>query len=473
MPSEFLTFLLYLFYGMAFFAIGVSITSRDTRASHLKIAGVLWLFALFAYSHAFHEWFELYQNLPSPVFHQRFIPLINLLKLIVVFVSFSFLLLFGIRILRIVFPGKNRLFNLVPIALIVLLAVVVLPLPNLLSSENFSFINSRIRNFIGLPAAACAGLGLILYSQTVTHISRKGARNFIGAGIALITYGLLTGVVPSGTHLPILNAPIELFRGLSAFVILHFVMNALYTFDEERKLLMEDRLSRFAKAEKLHALGKLAFGIAHEINNPLTNVSMNVEMLVKDLAEPIDKKRITKRITSIERNLDRAAKIARELLAFSTEKEAEFVPASLNDIIKSSLELLGSRKKEYKLTVHLDDTPPIAAIPWKLEEVFLNILVNAMDATPKNGVIKILTRCEENQVLAKICDSGCGIPPEMVSLVMDPFFTTKEVGQGTGLGLSICYGIMDLHGGHIELESEVDQGTTVTLSFPLKGVTNG
>ncbi|MCD6187218.1 MAG: hypothetical protein J7K09_03545, partial [Desulfuromusa sp.] len=126
MPSEFLTFLLYLFYGMAFFAIGVSITSRDTRASNLKIAGVLWLFALFAYSHAFHEWFELYQNLPSPVFHEQFIPLINLLKLILVFVSFSFLLLFGIHILRLVFPGKNQLFNLLPFVAVVVLIIAIL-----------------------------------------------------------------------------------------------------------------------------------------------------------------------------------------------------------------------------------------------------------------------------------------------------------------------------------------------------------
>ncbi len=472
MPSEFLTFLLYLFYGMAFFAIGVSITSRDTRASNLKIAGVLWLFALFAYSHAFHEWFELYQNLPSPVFHEQFIPLINLLKLILVFVSFSFLLLFGIHILRLVFPGKNQLFNLLPFVAVVVLIIAVLPFPDHLSGDAFTFINSRIRNFIGLPAAVCSGLGLIFYSRTVTHISTKGARNFIGAGIALMTYGLLTGVVPSGTHLPLWNAPIELFRGLSAFVILHFVMNALHTFDEERKLLIEERLTRFAKAEKLHALGKLAFGIAHEINNPLTNVSINVEMLTKDLTGPIDQKRVTKRITAIERNLDRASKIARELLAFSTEKEAEFVPTPLGDIIKSSLELLGSRKKEYKLTVNLGDTPPILAIPWKLEEVFLNILVNAMDATPKHGVIEISTQAEEGQVIARISDSGCGIATETLNQVMDPFFTTKEIGQGTGLGLSICYGIMDLHGGHIELESKTDQGTTVTLTFPLKGFTD-
>ena len=474
MPSEFLIFLLYLFYGMAFFAIGVSITSRDTRASQLKIASVLWLFALFAYSHAFHEWFELYQSFPSPDFHNQILPLINPLKLILVFVSFSFLLLFGIRVLRIVFPGKEWLFNLLPVTLIAALIIAVFPLPDLLLDENFTFINSRIRNFIGLPAAAFAGLGLLLYSRTVTHISHKGARNFIGAGVALMAYGLLTGIIPSGTRLPILwNTPIELFRGLSAFVILHFVMNALYTFDEERKLLMEERLARFAKAEKLHALGKLAFGIAHEINNPLTNVSINVEMLSKDLGGEIHRERAMKRLAAIERNLDRASKIARELLAFSTEKEAEFIPTSLNAIIRSTLELLGSRKKDYVITVVAEDIPNIPAIPWKLEEVLLNILVNAMDATPKNGNITISTQRGDHSLQLKVCDSGCGIPAECLTQVMDPFFTTKEVGQGTGLGLSICYGIMDLHRGQIELESRHRHGTTVSLIFPLKGGGNG
>ncbi|MEA3363451.1 MAG: ATP-binding protein [Thermodesulfobacteriota bacterium] len=472
MPSEFFTFLLYLFYGMAFFAIGVSITSRDTRASNLKIASVLWLFTLFAYSHAFHEWFELYQSLPSPSFPEQFIPLINFLKLALVFVSFGFLLLFGIRILQLVFPDKYWLLNLPPILLVLLLLITILPLSDTLSSEAFTFINSRIRNFIGLPSAACAGLGLILYSRTVAHISNKGAKNFIGAGIALLAYGLLTGVIPSGTHLPIINAPIELFRGLSAFAMLHFFMNALYIFDEERKLLTEERLIRFAKAEKLHALGKLAFGIAHEINNPLANISMNVEMLKSELSNPANNGRTTKRFDTIDRNLDRASKIARELLAFSTDKETEFVPKSLNDIIDSTLELLGSRRKIYRITVTHGDIANISAIPWKLEEVFLNLLVNAMDATPEGGTISITTWQDESQIFAQVSDNGSGIPAELINQVMDPFFTTKEVGQGTGLGLSICYGIMDLHGGSIELESKDNLGTTVTLTFSQEGITD-
>lgn len=471
MPAEFLIFLLYLFYGMAFFAIGVSITSRDTRASHLKIAGVLWLFALFAYSHAFHEWFELYQNLPLPSsdFLKHYALPIYTAKLLLVLLSFVFLLIFGVRLLRLAFPEQRRLINLLPIPLVILLLFSIAPFFGSFSPADYPYINARIRNFIGLPGAFFSGIGLLYYSRTLVHISEKGARNFAGAGYALMLYGILTGIIPSGTHLP-LGVPIELFRGLSAFLILHFVMHALFIFDEERRLLTEERLVRFAKAEKLHALGKLAFGIAHEINNPLSNVSMTVEMLKDEMTVAENSEKSQKRFATIERNLDRASKIARELLAFSTEREAEFVPTSINEVIESTLELLGSRRKVYQISIDYGQVGDISGIPWKLEEVFLNLLVNAMDATPEGGAISIVTRQQGGLVLVEIKDTGSGIPEDQISMVLDPFFTTKEVGQGTGLGLSICYGIMDLHGGNIEVNSEVDKGTKIKLSFS-QGVT--
>lgn len=476
MPNELYIFLLYLFYGMAFFAIGVSITSRDIRFSQLELAGSLWLLALFAYSHAFHEWFELYQQLPLGDFPEHLIPLILLLRLLLVLVSFSFLLLFGIRTLSLGWPAGKPVLYLLPVPLIILLLLSVQPLfspLNPLDSAAGLIIDSRIRNLVGLPAALSAGFGLILYSRTLTHISTKGANNFAGAGIALILYGILTGLIPSGTNLPLVNAPIELFRGLTAFVILHFVMHALHIFDEERKLLVEERLSRFAKAEKLHALGKLAFGIAHEINNPLANVSIGVEILKSDLSTAPTGKQTDKQLASIERNLDRASNIARELLVFSTEKESGFVPTSLNDIIDATLELLGSRRKDYRITIVHGAIPDVIAIPWKLEEVLLNLLVNAMDATATGGHIHIESRPHEAGVEVLIEDSGCGISPDIINQVMDPFFTTKEVGQGTGLGLSICYGIMELHGGRMELGSKEKMGTQIRLIFPDKELLDG
>lgn len=468
MESTFGVFTLYLFYGLAFFAIGVAITSRNTRASNLKIAGPLWLLALFAYSHAFHEWFEMYRRLAVTDFPELLLPWVQLSRLMLVFMSFTFLLLFGLRVLCLVVSRRRWLLVLLPAVLSILLIVVVMVHWHDPSSAFFLVVDERIRNLIGLPSATLAGLSLILYSRTVTDISLKGARNFSHAGWALIIYGVLTGVVPSGTLLLPFNAPVELFRTLSAFALLHFMMHALTTFDEERALLIEERLIRFAKSEKLHSLGQLAFGIAHEINTPLSNISLNMELLKKSLHPVVNDAGITRRCQAIERNLDRASKIAQELLTFATDKETTLIPTDLNAVLQSTLELLGARRKAYTITIDsVGSQTFVPGIPWKLEEVFLNILINAMDAMPDGGTIRIhISATGSAGTLVAITDSGTGIPETQLHRVLDPFFTTKDVGQGTGLGLSICFGIMEMHGGSIELTNSPEGGTAVTLSFP-------
>ncbi len=464
-----LIFPLYLFYGMAFFAIGVSITSRDTSVSSLMIARPLRYFSLFAYSHALLEWYTLYLILYSAVFSVAVLPWINFTKLVLVTVSFGFLLQFGISLLRRAYPGGRNWFFLIPL-LLVILVFVSLPLhDNFLSGFPFGTADIRIRYLIGFPSALIASFSLVLYSRTVRHISRKGALNFAGAGFALACYGILTGIVPSGSMLPMINTPVELLRGISAFVILYFVMNALHTFDVERKMVIEERLQRFAKAEKLSSLGKLAFGVAHEINNPLTNVSLTVELLKGELGktgELSDPR--AKRFATIERNLGRASKIASELLFFSTDKDTDYQPADLNELINGTLELLGARRKDYQIELKLQPLPLISVIPWKVEEVFLNVLSNAIEVLDDNGIIQIESQVETDQILVRITDNGPGIAGADLPFVLDPFFTTKEVGKGTGLGLSICFGIMEMHGGKIEVVNSPDQGTEVSLTFQAK-----
>ncbi len=258
----------------------------------------------------------------------------------------------------------------------------------------------------------------------------------------------------------------ELFRGLSAVLILHFMMHALHTFDEEMKAAIEDRLNRFVQSEKLSALGKLAAGIAHEINNPLANVSLNLEMLKKELELIGGPQEQTKKIEAAQRNLDRASQIAGELLHISSERESEFEMTHLDDIISSVLNLLGPRGRDYRITVDLDDVESVLAVPWKLEEVFLNVIINAMDATVSGGSISVNGYRRNGKTIVEISDNGAGIKPEDLGRVMEPFFTTKGVGQGTGLGLSICYGIMQMHQGDIEIKSVPANGTTVSLIFP-------
>ncbi|HDL52895.1 MAG TPA: sensor histidine kinase, partial [Proteobacteria bacterium] len=440
MLRELLMFLLYLFYGGVFFAIGVAITSKDTSASNLGIARNLWIFALFAYTHGIHEWFEMYLNLASRPIAVQLVITFQIVQISLMFVSFSFLLLFGTRIMGYVLPAKRHWFSLFAVIIVVAWFGMILATNNKGTMDFFSMADLHMRNIIALPAALLSGCGFFIFSRTVLQISKKGGLNFAGAGISLILYGFATGMIRSGSIVPLLGVPIELIRGITAFAILHFIMNALHIFDVERKSLIEEQLTRFAKSEKLSSLGKLAAGIAHEINNPLANASINVEMLKKEMTQDRENGSFPKRLSAIEGSIDRASRIARELLDFSSDRSAEFSQTDLGDVIQSTLDLMRGEWKNHSITLDLDGSPMIRAIPWKLEEVFLNIFINAIDAMPDGGDIHVEARGENGEVFVRVTDTGTGIPPEHIDMVMDPFYTTKEVGQGTGLGLSICFG---------------------------------
>ncbi len=466
MEKELYIIAVYLFYGGAFFAIGVSITSRDTSMSKLGIARFLWIFALFAYIHGSHEWYEMFLKINNLYVASDPTIATNIIKLGLVFVSFLLFLFFGVCVFGIARPGYGTWLGIL-FTVLVGAAVFSLLFPWKGSAAGyFPWAEFRIRNLIALPAALLSGTGFILYSHAVQVVSRKGALNFTGAGLSVIVYGIFTGLIPSGTYISSYHLPVELFRGLSALFILHFMMRALHTFDEERKAVIEDRLDRFAQSEKLSALGRLAAGVAHEINNPLANMSLNLELLKKELQQDPDHSHQS-RIETMERNLERASRTAQELLHVSSERDSEMVETVLGSVVEGALNLLGPRKREYDFAVNLDGTETIRAIPWKIEEALLNILINSMDATPLGGRISVTGKKEKNRVLLEIADTGIGIDPENIARVMEPFFTTKEVGQGTGLGLSICYGIMELHNGQITIQSEPDKGTVVSLSFPL------
>lgn len=466
MDKDLYILIIYLFYGGAFFALGVSITSRDTSLSKLKIARFLWIFSLFAYIHGSHEWYVMFHKINTLYTASDPTVTTNIIMLGLLLISFLFFLLFGVCVLGIARPGNEMYLGIIFIVLVGTVVILMLLPWQGSPTGYFTWAESRIRNLIALPGALLSGAGFILYSRTVQGVSKKGAHNFTGAGLSVIVYGIFAGLVPSGTYISSTHLPVEFFRGLSALFILHFMMHALHTFDEERKAVIEERLDRFVRSEKLSALGRLAAGVAHEINNPLANMSLNLEILKKELPEEDSSQSHRSRIEMIERNLERASRIARQLLHVSSEQDSELVETELQSIVEGALNLLGPRDKDYNFIVKLDGTGTIKAIPWKIEEALLNILLNSMDATPLGGEISVTGIREKNCVLLKIADTGIGINPENLERVMEPFFTTKEVGQGTGLGLSICYGIMELHHGQIRIASDLGVGTVVTLSFP-------
>ena len=456
-----LDFSLYLLYGLAFFTLGVAILSRDTRISELGIAKIIWLLALFGIVHGFHEWLAFMEQLDPGIKTPAFL----LLRLAVVSLSFLFLLYFGVFLNIITFYGDQAL-KTTPRAAKTLIGVAALSLILVtfyLDVGSGKDINTRI--FVAFPGGLLSGIGLVMYSRIVRAFSRNVAINFIFAGSFMISYSILTGLIPSDMIVPFLGVKVIIFRGMSAFFIMLFTIRALSVFSLEQSELLNERLLRFSQSEKLTSMGILAAGIAHEINNPLANVSLNLEML-RDLV-PVDNDRINKKLDAIERNVTRASKIAKELLHFSRDKKTKLEPTDINHVVTSACNLLQNQKLSSIIRMDLQDIPKIMAISWKLEEVFINLLMNSIDACSEEDSIDIETFVDNNRVVAMITDTGHGIIEDDVFKVFDPFYTTKELGKGTGLGLSVCYNIIQQHGGEISLVSSEFGGTIVTVSFPV------
>jgi PAS domain S-box-containing protein len=222
-------------------------------------------------------------------------------------------------------------------------------------------------------------------------------------------------------------------------------------------------------SEKMASIGLLAAGVAHEVNTPLTGISSFTQMLLEG-ADPTDPKTVL--LEKIERQTFRAAKIVNGLLNLSRPGSAsnERIEVDLNAVITDVFSLLehqftvGSIKARRDLATA---AMPVMGIEHQLQQVFLNLFLNARDAMPSGGWLSVTTRIEGESVIAEIADTGLGIPSEQLARIYDPFFTTKAIGRGTGLGLSITYGIVREHAGTINCDSAVGQGTRFTLALPM------
>jgi signal transduction histidine kinase len=213
--------------------------------------------------------------------------------------------------------------------------------------------------------------------------------------------------------------------------------------------------------------------VAHEVNTPLTGISSFTQMLLEG-ADPEDPK--TRLLEKIERQTFRAAKIVNGLLTLSrpaTGAAGDRERVDLNMVIGDVLGLLEHQFELHRIKVRreLSELPTVVmGAEHKLQQVFLNLFLNAKDAMPRGGWLTVRTRADNGQVVAEVADTGSGIPSEYLARIYDPFFTTKAIGQGTGLGLSITYGIVREHGGSIDCESNIGQGTRFTLVLPAVAV---
>jgi signal transduction histidine kinase len=222
-------------------------------------------------------------------------------------------------------------------------------------------------------------------------------------------------------------------------------------------------------SEKMASIGLLAAGVAHEVNTPLTGISSFTQMLL-DGADPHDPKTVL--LEKIERQTFRAAKIVNGLLTLSRPGTpgGERTEVDVNAIVADVLSLLEHQFEVERIKVRreLAASPlPVVGIEHQLQQVFLNLFLNARDSMPRGGWLTVMTRIDGDSLQAEVADTGSGIPPEHLARIYDPFFTTKTIGRGTGLGLSITYGIVQEHDGSIRCDSAIGQGTRFTVTLPL------
>jgi signal transduction histidine kinase len=246
----------------------------------------------------------------------------------------------------------------------------------------------------------------------------------------------------------------------------------LYQSLEDTNRKLRDSQNQLVQAGKLAAVGQLAGGVAHEVNNPLQIILSRVQLLMMRHREV---PRLQEDLRLIESNVKRISKIIRSLLDFAryNSGEAEWSPVDVGHLARQTCTLIQHQVEKGGVALSIDapaDLPKVFANPGEIEQVFLNLLLNAQHATPSGGRIDIRIRADRETVTVSVADTGTGIPKDLLPKIFEPFFTTRSAEGGTGLGLSIIYGILEKHHGRIEVESEPGAGATFTFHLPIDSI---
>ncbi len=234
---------------------------------------------------------------------------------------------------------------------------------------------------------------------------------------------------------------------------------------------LEARQEQLVQTRKISAIGTFTSGIAHELNNPVNNIVLTAETLQEDIGT-MDKEEVQALIQDIIIQSERASDIIKNLLDFSRSQKPEMGATSISSLILDTLKLVNNQLMLANVEPDInisDDLPQIYGEYKSLQQVFLNLFINAIQAMPDGGTLKICADVSGDGKFARISvtDSGVGIDPQDIHHIFDPFFTTKDVGKGTGLGLSVTYGIVRKHGGHIEAQSNKGKGATFVVTLPV------
>jgi two-component system NtrC family sensor kinase len=327
--------------------------------------------------------------------------------------------------------------------------------------------NAALEAFYGVTRSDAVGrkLAEVFDEQFVEALRAEREENPLGT--TLFKVPLISRVAASedGTVDPrlLVNATVVPLQTHGASDLMSGTILLLENITERVRLEEQLQIS-----EKMASIGLLAAGVAHEVNTPLTGISSYTQMLLEN-ADAEDPK--TQILEKIERQTFRAAKIVNGLLTLSRPGTpgGERSTVDLNAVVNDVYSLLEHQFEVGRIKVRRELTPEpvlVHGIEHQLQQVFLNLFLNARDAMPRGGWLTVCTRSDGASAVAEVADTGSGIPPEQLARIYDPFFTTKAIGRGTGLGLSISYGIVREHEGTIRCDSSVGQGTRFTLTLP-------
>ena len=320
-----------------------------------------------------------------------------------------------------------------------------------LADKERSSVNATLDLFKRLPVAFLAFL--LVFSVFVANFL---ARQIVGP---LSRLGASTQRIAGGDFTPL--TPQRWYRDeFSNFAL------ALNTMMRE----LAHRQEVLVQSHKLSAIGTLTSGVAHELNNPINNITLTAEMLKEDYATLGDGERLDM-VNDLVEQAGRARKIVRNLLDFARESEIKTEKLDLAEVLRGATSLAANQIRLSGARITLDMAPNLPAIHGdgpSLVQVFVNLLLNAVDAVGKGGRVRIAAESKHDPgwVQVTVSDDGQGIPAHVLPYIFDPFFTTKPRGKGTGLGLSVSLGIVRQHGGDIRVESEPGKGTTFTVLLP-------
>jgi len=234
---------------------------------------------------------------------------------------------------------------------------------------------------------------------------------------------------------------------------------------------MEENQRQLFHSHRLATVGQLAAGAAHEINNPLTIISLNIQIIQRQLENMANCEPIKERLNTISGQERRISKIIQDLMGFARPAQPQFSSSNVAEIVDKVLAVIKDRVSMTNIQIETSfasGLPMVMVDPLQIEQVFMNLLINASHAMPSGGTIAInATSRKKNMVEVSVSDTGTGIDPKNLSKIFDPFFTTKKEGEGTGLGLAICNSIVEHNGGVLRVQSKLEEGSTFTVSLPV------